>query len=134
MSETETENKPNYDFDLILDIPLEVKAELGRSKMLVNDLLHRGATVRLHDPRALDNARAVWGDRVSYCDTMYDAAEGADAVVLVTEWHPYRQPDFKRLREAMRGVLLVDGRNIWDAAALRELGFRYQGIGHGRRH
>lgn len=110
-------------------------SDVGQSPAirLILSLLERGASVRIHDPRALAKARAILGDRVHYAETMYEAAEGADALVLVTEWNLYRQPDFGRVKQAMSGVLLLDGRNLWDAARLRELGFRYHGIGHGRR-
>lgn len=97
--------------------------------VLVDGLLGRGASVRVHDPRAMNNARALLGDRVTYAETMYDAVEGADALVLVTEWHPYRRPDFGRVLASMTGRLVVDGRNIWDPIELRELGFRYVGVG-----
>ena len=62
---------------------------------------------------------------------MYFAATGADALVLVTEWHQFRHPDFKRLRSTMRTPVLFDGRNIWPPAEVRELGFTYYGIGRG---
>jgi UDPglucose 6-dehydrogenase len=96
---------------------------------LVEGLLERGAVVRVHDPLAMPNARRIFGDRVHYAADMYAAAEGADALVLVTEWRPYRRPDFPRLLATMRGRLLLDGRNIWEPAELRELGFTYVGLG-----
>ncbi|HZO15641.1 MAG TPA: UDP-glucose/GDP-mannose dehydrogenase family protein [Polyangiaceae bacterium] len=96
---------------------------------LIDGLLERGARVRVHDPQAMTNARALYGERIEYADSMYDAAQGADALVLVTEWHQYRRPDFKRLLQGMQGRLVVDGRNLWDPAELREIGFRYVGIG-----
>jgi UDPglucose 6-dehydrogenase len=60
---------------------------------------------------------------------MYQAAEGADALVLVTEWHQFRRPDFRRLRGLMQEPSLFDGRNVWDPDEVRALGFRYHGIG-----
>jgi UDPglucose 6-dehydrogenase len=96
---------------------------------LIDALLARGAVVRAHDPQALANARAHYGARVAFTESMYEAAEGADALVLVTEWHPYRRPDFTRIAGAMRGKLLLDGRNVWDSDELREKGLRYVGIG-----
>jgi UDPglucose 6-dehydrogenase len=106
-------------------------ADLGEapSLALLDRLLEKGARVRVHDPHAMDNLRAIYGERIEYAPSMYDAAAGADALVLVTEWHPYRRPDFRRLLEIMRAPLLVDGRNVWDPTELRELGFRYHGIG-----
>ena len=102
---------------------------------LVEDLLKAGARVRAHDPQAMANVRAALGDKITLCDTMYDAAEGADALALVTEWHEYRRPDFKRLVSVMakpesgKKLALFDGRNVWDPEELRGLGFSYSGIG-----
>jgi UDPglucose 6-dehydrogenase len=96
---------------------------------LIDDLLAAGATVQAHDPQAMPNVRAVYGDRVTLTETMYGAAEGADALALVTEWHEYRGPDFHRIKGIMRGAALFDGRNVWDAATVQRLGFSYAGIG-----
>ncbi|MEJ7732026.1 MAG: UDP-glucose/GDP-mannose dehydrogenase family protein [Polyangiaceae bacterium] len=101
---------------------------------LIDDLLAAGAEVRAHDPQAMGNVRALLGERIVLTDTMYDAASGADALVLVTEWHEYRRADFKRLATTMNKVegkklALFDGRNVWDGEELRSLGFAYYGIG-----
>ncbi|MCC6749391.1 MAG: UDP-glucose/GDP-mannose dehydrogenase family protein [Deltaproteobacteria bacterium] len=94
-------------------------------------LLDAGATVRLHDPVARQTFAADLppSNRVIYCDSNYDAALGADALLLVTEWPAYRRPDFRRVKSMMRTPSLYDGRNIWDAEMVRGLGFRYVGIG-----
>jgi UDPglucose 6-dehydrogenase len=97
--------------------------------VLIDDLLAAGASVRGHDPQAMANVRAVYGDRITLADNMYAAVEGADALVLVTEWHPYRRPDFERMHEVMRTRALFDGRNMWDPIELRKMGFFYAGIG-----
>ncbi len=96
---------------------------------LIDDVLLAGATVHAHDPQATENIKAIYGDRIHFADAMYSAAEGADALVLVTEWHEYRTPDFQRLRKTMREPNLFDGRNIWVPSEVRELGFSYAGIG-----
>jgi UDPglucose 6-dehydrogenase len=96
---------------------------------LIDDLLAAGATVQAHDPEAIPNVKAIYGDRVTFTETMYDAAEGADALVLVTEWHEYRSPDFPRLKKLMTQPVLFDGRNMWIPEEVRELGFSYSGIG-----
>jgi UDPglucose 6-dehydrogenase len=101
---------------------------------LIEDLLASGATVRAHDPQAMPNVHAVFGDRITLAETMYAAAEGADALVLVTEWHEYRGPDFPRLKSILRGHRLFDGRNVWDPAFVRALGFSYAGIGRRTGH
>ncbi|QRO02145.1 UDP-glucose/GDP-mannose dehydrogenase family protein [Archangium violaceum] len=97
--------------------------------VLIHELLEAGARVRAHDPEAMDNVRALLGDRITYCEDMYQAAEGADALALVTEWREYRQPDFARVKRLMRTPTLLDGRNIWESRELRALGFWYTGIG-----
>jgi len=96
---------------------------------LLDDLIASGARVLTHDPQAMQNVLALYGDKVTFCDTMYDAVEGADALALVTEWHEYRAPDFHRIKRLMRTPSLFDGRNIWDPEELRSLGFWYTGIG-----
>jgi UDPglucose 6-dehydrogenase len=96
---------------------------------LIEELLADGATVAAHDPVAMDNARGPLGDRIQYVQNPYQAAEGADALFLVTEWNEFRQPDFARVKAAMKQPVLFDGRNIWNAARLRQMGFTYHGIG-----
>jgi UDPglucose 6-dehydrogenase len=100
---------------------------------LVEDLLAAGAAVRAHDPEAAESARRVFGDRIAYSADPYDAAAGADALFVVTEWLMYRVPDFERLASTMRRPLLLDGRNLYDPARLRAAGFEYVGIGRGGR-
>lgn len=96
---------------------------------LLEDLLEAGATVRAHDPQAMENIRALFGNRVTLCETMYDAVVDADALAVVTEWHEYRRPDFQRIKRLMRNASLFDGRNIWDPDEIRSFGFWYTGIG-----
>lgn len=96
---------------------------------LIDDLLAAGAVVHAHDPQAMPNVRAIYGDRVKFADNMYDAVEGTDALVLLTEWHEYRTPDFHRIKRLLREPTLFDGRNTWVPSDVRELGFRYAGIG-----
>ena len=99
------------------------------SIVLIEELLKRGATVNVTDPEAIDNTRAIFGDRINYCDRDYDAVQGADALVLVTEWSQYRRPNFNLIKERMRQHVVIDGRNLWPRAALEDLGFSYDGIG-----
>ncbi len=96
---------------------------------LIEGLLARGARVVAHDPHAMENARKRFGDRISFAADPYAAAHGADALVIVTEWLVYRNPDFERLLAELRGRVLVDGRNLYDAARMRALGFSYASIG-----
>ncbi len=96
---------------------------------LIDTLLSEGAQVHAHDPEALDNARALFGDRITLHEGAYEAAEGAEALVLVTEWRQYQSPDFGRLMQSMKRPLLLDGRNIWSSYRLWEQGFVYDGVG-----
>ncbi len=102
------------------------------SLVVVEGLLARGAEVRVHDPEALERARWHFGDRVTYCQRNYDALEGADALLILTEWQPYRTPDFRRMRDLLREPVIFDGRNLFDPARMKALGFEYTGIGRGR--
>ncbi|TMQ16637.1 MAG: UDP-glucose/GDP-mannose dehydrogenase family protein [Deltaproteobacteria bacterium] len=96
---------------------------------VIGQLRSKGAAIVGYDPIAGDNVRALLGNSISLVDDPYGAADGADAIVLITEWHQLRQPDFARLRKAVRTPLLFDGRNVWDPVAARRAGFEYIGIG-----
>lgn len=101
----------------------------GPALTLMDALIADGATVHAHDPEAADNARARYGDKVTFHDDAYAAAEGADALVLVTEWRQYQNPDFEKLKGLLAKPILLDGRNIWSGYKTREMGFTYEGIG-----
>ncbi|MGH7568255.1 MAG: UDP-glucose dehydrogenase family protein [Gemmatimonadales bacterium] len=97
--------------------------------VLVDALLGAGATVRVHDPAALEAARPHLGERPVYARHAYDALEGADALAIVTEWLEYRNPDFARMQQLMARPLIVDGRNLYDPDRLARAGFTYDSIG-----
>ena len=99
------------------------------SLVVVEGLLERGARVQVHDPEALRVARRHFGDRVVYCEHNYAALEGADALIILTEWQPYRRPDFERMKAAMRQPIILDGRNLFDPDRMAEFGFEYVSIG-----
>ena len=86
-------------------------------------------TVVVHDPKAHETAEHVFRDKVTYAADPWKAVEGADALCVVTEWLVYRNPDFDRLRTALKRPLIIDGRNLWDPARMAQLGFEYHGIG-----
>ncbi len=100
---------------------------------LIDGLLSAGARVQTHDPKATDSARAIFGDRVMYAADPYSAAHGADALIVMTEWLLYRNPDFERVRKLVRRPLLIDGRNLYDPERMAALGFEYHGIGRASR-
>jgi len=100
---------------------------------LIDALLAAGAGVRVHDPEAMGNVRAVYGDRLHYADRPYGALEGADGLAIVTEWPEFRNPDFELIRRLLKGHVVFDGRNIYDEKTMAARGFTYYGIGRGTR-
>jgi UDPglucose 6-dehydrogenase len=96
---------------------------------LIDGLLAEHASVSAHDPEAGAHARDHFGDRIELVEQPYDATEGADALVLVTEWREYQNPDFDRIKASMRAPIVLDGRNIWRSYGLGKQGFTYMGIG-----
>jgi UDPglucose 6-dehydrogenase len=99
------------------------------SIVLIEGLLGRGARVRAHDPAALGTARRLFGDRVELLDREYDALEGADALVVMTEWLEYRRPNFEHMHEIMKAPVVFDARNLYESARMREHGFKYYPLG-----
>lgn len=102
------------------------------SLTLIERLLDAGAKVKAYDPAAMNEVRKVLGDRIGYASDQYEAIEDADALALVTEWSEFHLPDFQKLSETMKGKIIFDGRNIYNPAELREMGFVYYGIGRGK--
>ena len=96
---------------------------------LIEDLLGAGASVAVHDPVAMDEAKHKLGSTVEFAPTSYDALQGADALAVVTDWNEYRHPDFARMRQTLRRPVIVDGRNLYALHRMAELGFRYYSIG-----
>ena len=99
------------------------------SLVLIDLLLKAGATVKVYDPVAMDECRRRIGVAVNYATDMYDAAEGCDALMLVTEWKEFRMPNVETLLHKMKGRLILDGRNILDSEELHQAGFEYHCIG-----
>jgi UDPglucose 6-dehydrogenase len=100
--------------------------------VLVDQLVAAGATVVGTDPVAMEAVRKQIGDRIQYQENNYECAKGADALVLVTEWHEFRRPAFDRLKGLLKQPVIFDGRNIWNPAELRAAGFTYYAIGRGK--
>jgi UDPglucose 6-dehydrogenase len=99
------------------------------SLVLLDEMLVAGVKLRVHDPEALKNVRAIYGDRLIYCDRPYGALEGADGLVIVTEWQEFRNPDFEVMRKLLRQPVIFDGRNLYEPDTLHRHGFTYYGIG-----
>lgn len=96
---------------------------------LIRDLLEAGAVLRVHDPEAMNNVSQIFGDRIQYCDDMYGALDEAEALVIVTEWSVFRSPEFEEVKKRMRQAVLFDGRNVYEPAKMKNLGFTYFSIG-----
>ena len=97
--------------------------------IFVAEALAEGATLRVHDPKAMNEARRRLGNTVTYVESPYEALEAADALVVLTEWQEYRVLDHARAKQAMKGPVVVDARNLYDPARMRKAGFRYASIG-----
>ena len=96
---------------------------------LIEGLLEAGARVRAYDPVAEGNAERIFGERIDYGENEYDVLNGADALVIVTEWLAFRNPDFAKMKTLMRQPVIVDGRNLYEPAKLRDMGFTYRAFG-----
>lgn len=99
------------------------------SLVLIEKLLGAGARIKAYDPAAINETKKLLGDKIEYNSDPYEVLEGADAVALMTEWSEFHLPDFGRMAELMNNKVIFDGRNIYDPAELRRLGFEYFGIG-----
>ncbi len=97
--------------------------------VVIDKLLKDGAIVRVFDPIAMDECKRRIGDVVTYCKNMYDAADGAYVLALMTEWRQFRMPSWNVVKKVMNGNVILDGRNIYDRQELEEHGFRYSRIG-----
>ncbi len=99
------------------------------SVVIINNLLKAGATIRAHDPVAMDEARKIFRNRIQLIQDNYEALRGADALVVVTEWNEFRTPDFQKIKQLLKKPVIFDGRNIYNQDDLRRQGFTYFGIG-----
>jgi UDPglucose 6-dehydrogenase len=96
---------------------------------LIQSLLAAGASVKAHDPKAIEPAHACFGDALAYAKDPYDAVDGADVLVIVTEWLVYRNPDLDRVKTLLKRPVVIDGRNLYEPERMASLGFEYHGIG-----
>jgi len=96
---------------------------------MIEELTKAGAEVHAFDPEAMENVRKQIGDTIHYCSNEYSALEGADALLICTEWGIFRNPDFFRMKELMKDAVIFDGRNLFDLDEMSEKGFYYNSIG-----
>lgn len=99
------------------------------SLVVIDRLLQAGARVRAYDPEAMENARRLLGNRIELCPDAYQACQGAEALLVLTEWNEFRRPDFERLRSLLKNPIIFDGRNLYDPQRMQELGFEHHPLG-----
>jgi len=95
----------------------------------IEELLKAGAKIKAHDPESMENVKGLLGDKIEFYESPYDAADGADAIFIATEWPEFRTPDFDKLSGKLKNKLIFDGRNLYDLAQMKELGYTYFSIG-----
>jgi UDPglucose 6-dehydrogenase len=96
---------------------------------LIQELLDAGAKVRVYDPEAMDNVRNIWGDKLYYGQDQYDTLTGASALIVVTEWSEFRNPNFEQIKDILTHPVIFDGRNVYSLEKMAELPFYYQSMG-----
>lgn len=96
---------------------------------MIDELLKEGASVTVFDPEAMTNVKNLVGDKIAYAENQYECLEGADALIIATEWNEFRTPNFLKIVTSLKSKAIFDGRNLFDAGAIKELGFYYESIG-----
>ena len=96
---------------------------------IIDELLSAGASITAYDPEAMDNVKAIVGDKIKYAITSYDALENVDALLIATEWSAFRNPDFSKMKSLMKNPIILDGRNLYGLSAMEKRSFYYQSIG-----
>ena len=97
--------------------------------VIIEKLLEEGATITAYDPEAMNNVKAILGNKIHFSDRQYDALSGADALVIATEWSEFRTPDFSNMVSLLKNKVIFDGRNLFDLVKMEELGFHYVSVG-----
>jgi len=96
---------------------------------IIEALLKEGALIETFDPEAMPHVRQLFGDRIIFGANQYDILDGADAVVIATEWSVFRTPDFDKMNALMKQKVIFDGRNVFEVSLMKSLGFHYESIG-----
>ena len=98
---------------------------------IINNLLKRGVKIKAYDPVAMEEARKIFSDNIIYCKDSYQAADGSDALVLITEWNQFRNLDLIKIKGLLKSPIIIDLRNVYDPQKMKELGIKYAGVGRG---
>jgi UDPglucose 6-dehydrogenase len=96
---------------------------------IINELIKSNSNIKVHDPKAMDNAKNIFGDKIIYCDNELEAVKNADALILVTDWNEYRSLSLNTVGTLMKNKIIIDTRNMLQPAKVKELGFTYEGVG-----
>ncbi len=96
---------------------------------MIDELTKEGATVSAFDPEAMKNVKSLVGDKINFAENQYEALKDADALIIATEWNEFRTPDFSKITTSLKNKAIFDGRNLFDLAAMKELGFHYESVG-----
>ena len=99
---------------------------------IIDELVREGAEIAAYDPEAMENVKKTVGDKIKYVDNQYDALEGADALLIATEWSAFRTPDFDQIASKLKNKTIFDGRNLYDLSEMKDLGFYYESIGRNK--
>ena len=99
------------------------------SIVFINKIIEEGGKVKAYDPVAMKESKRKIGNIVEYSDTMYDALDGCDALVIITEWTDFRMPDLNKMEKLLKNKVIIDGRNIYDPQEMQEAGWYYENIG-----
>jgi len=96
---------------------------------IIRELLAAGATISTFDPEAMPNVKKLLGDKIEFTNDQYDALNGADALIIATEWSVFRTPDFEKMNSLMKSKVIFDGRNLYDLQRMNDLGYYYNSVG-----
>jgi UDPglucose 6-dehydrogenase len=96
---------------------------------IIDALTKEGATVCAFDPEAMKNVKDMLGNKIEYAESQYTALKNADALIIATEWNEFRTPDFSKIAATLKNKAIFDGRNLFDLAAIKQLGFHYESVG-----
>lgn len=102
------------------------------SRIILNGLLEKGARIFASDPAAIEEAKKIWPNEIEFKDYYYDVLEGADALLILTEWNDFKRPDFVRIKELLKHPVIFDGRNMYDPKNIKSKGFKYFSIGRSK--
>jgi len=96
---------------------------------MIDELLAQGCTVKVFDPEAMENVKALYGDKITFAENQYEVLDGADALIIATEWSEFRTPDFEKMEQRLKNKIIFDGRNVFELEKMEQLGYYYKSIG-----